>query len=352
MKAVADANPRSCVTLSMLGIGRMTPTGETTQYANSTVQGPTAIAAGPDGNLWFSSNSNGRIGSITTGGLIQTYALPSGSQPSGIVAGIDGNIWFADWTAGKISRLLLSNPMTIGGLVNSASFAAGAIAPGEIITIGGSNLGPVSSIGLALASNGNVTTSAGGVSVSFNGYSAPLVYVSSSQINCVVPYEITGASDVLVRVSYAGRFSSFSAKGTAASMGIFTLNGSGTGTVAAANSTGGFNGPDNPAAAGSAITFYMTGEGQTNPAGVTGKVTTVDTSSGGPLTPQPLAGAPTVTIGGKPATVLFFGEAPSMVAGVMQLNVQIPAGLPSGNLPLIVSLGAASSQNGVTVAAQ
>jgi uncharacterized protein (TIGR03437 family) len=168
----------------------------------------------------------------------------------------------------------------------------------------------------------------------------------------VVPYEITGASDVLVRVSYAGLFSSFSAKVTPASLGIFTLNGSGTGTVAAANSTGGYNGPDNPAAVGTAITFYVTGEGQTNPAGVTGKVTTVDTSSGGPLTPRPLAGAPTVTIGGKPATVLFYGEAPNIVAGVMQLNVQVPDDLPSGNLPLIVSLGTASGQNGVTVAIQ
>jgi hypothetical protein len=46
------------------------------------------------------------------------------------------------------------------------------------------------------------------------------------------------------------------------------------------------------------------------PKGVTGGVTTVDTSSGGPLTPQPITGAATVTIGGQPATVTFHGEAP------------------------------------------
>lgn len=338
---------------SQAWIGRITPNGQITEYTNSTVAGPAGIVPGPDGNLWFANYNSGAISSITMGGFInQGYTLPSGSQPSALAAGVDGNIWFTDVTVGKIGRLLLSNPMAIGGLVSSASFAAGAIAPGEIVTIGGSNLGPASSIGLALDSNGKVATSAGGVSVTFNGYAAPVIYVTGSQINCVVPYEIAGASDILVRVSYAGRFSSFSAKGTAASPGIFTRNGSGVGTVAAANSTGAYNGPDNPVAAGSVITFYLTGEGQTNPAGVTGKVTTVDTSSRGPLTPQPVAGAPMVTIGGKPATVLFYGAAPGMVAGVMQLNVQIPAGLPSGNLPLLVSLGSASSQTGVTVAIQ
>ncbi|MGA2197558.1 MAG: hypothetical protein ABSH40_20010, partial [Bryobacteraceae bacterium] len=214
----------------------------------------------------------------------------------------------------------------------------------------GSGLGPVSPLGLALDPNGNVGTWLGGVSVSFNGYLSPLTYASATQINCVVPYEIDSATDVVVQVNYSGQAGTFALETTAVMPGIFALNGSGTRPVAAANSTGGYNGTDNPAPAGSVVTFYLTGEGKTNPGGVTGRVTTVDTTSGDPLTPQPLAGAPTVTIGGQPATVLFYGEAPGVVAGVMQLNVQIPAGLPSGSLPLIVSFGAASSQNGVTVA--
>jgi len=242
--------------------------------------------------------------------------------------------------------------VVIANVVNAASFVAGAVAPGEIVTISGSGLGPVSPLGLELDPDGKVGTWLGGVSVSFNGYLAPLVYASATQINCVVPYEIDGAASVQVQVNYSGQAGTFALKTTAVMPGTFTLNGSGTGPVVAANSTGGYNRPDNPAPAGSVITFYLTGEGQTNPGGVTGKVTAVDTSSGGPLTPQPLVGAPTVTIGGQPATVLFYGEAPSMVAGVMQFNVGIRAGLPSGNLPLIISFGAASSQNGVTVSVQ
>ncbi len=242
----------------------------------------------------------------------------------------------------------------ITAVMNAASFIAGfgnpSVAPGEIVTIAGSGLGPATPAGLALDSTGRVASSLGGVTVTFNGYAAPLTYVSATQINCVVPYEVAGANDVLVQVSYATQSAALALKNISPMPGIFTLNGSGMGPVAAANSTGGYNGPDNPAPAGSAITFYLTGEGQTNPAGVTGKITTMDTSSGGPLTPQPLAGAPAVTIGGQPATVLFYGEAPEMVAGIMQLNVGIPAGLPSGVLPLLVSLGAASSRTGVTVA--
>ena len=90
----------------------------------------------------------------------------------------------------------------------------------------------------------------------------------------------------------------------------------------------------------------MTGEGQTSPSGVTGAVTTLAPS--GPLTPQPLLPVG-VTIDGQPATVAFYGEAPGMVAGVMMLNVTIPASARTGDLPIVVSVGGVNSQNNVTV---
>jgi uncharacterized protein (TIGR03437 family) len=99
---------------------------------------------------------------------------------------------------------------------------------------------------------------------------------------------------------------------------------------------------------GSTIVIFLTGEGQTNPAGVTGAVTAVDTSQNGPLTPQPQV-APVVTIGGSPAQMSFYGEAPGLVSGVLQINAIVPSGLPSGDLPLVVSLGGAKSQPGVTI---
>ena len=90
------------------------------------------------------------------------------------------------------------------------------------------------------------------------------------------------------------------------------------------------------------IVLYVTGEGQTNPAGVTGKITTVSATP--PLTPQPVSGAVTVTIDGIPASVQFYGEAPGLISGAMQINVMVPPGAASGNDRIVVKVGDASSQ--------
>src|SRR5205085_7156433 len=93
------------------------------------------------------------------------------------------------------------------------------------------------------------------------------------------------------------------------------------------------------------VVLYVTGEGRTSSC-VTGGITTV--SSVAPLTPQPLLPV-TVLIGGQPASVMFYGEAPGIVSGVLQVNVQVPVTAPTGNLPLSVSVGANSTPAGVTI---
>jgi uncharacterized protein (TIGR03437 family) len=234
--------------------------------------------------------------------------------------------------------------------VNGASYSSGAISPGEIITIAGTNLGPATALGLSLDSSGNVATSLGGVSVTVNGYYAPLVYVSATQINCVVPYEIALAQSYSLAVQYGAQSGSFFGSIGPTAPGIFTAIPTGTGQAAVLNGSGSVNNATNPATAGSTVVIYMTGEGQTSPAGVTGKVTTVNTSSG-PLTPQPIT-PPVVTIGGSAALVTFYGEAPGLVSGVLQINAIVPSGLAVGNVPLAVSFGTANTQSGVTVAVQ
>jgi uncharacterized protein (TIGR03437 family) len=69
------------------------------------------------------------------------------------------------------------------------------------------------------------------------------------------------------------------------------------------------------------------------------------------VTPAPLL-AVAVLINGQPALYVYTGEAPGLVAGMMQLNVQIPASAPPGDLPITVSIGGNISQNGVTVSVQ
>ena len=103
-------------------------------------------------------------------------------------------------------------------------------------------------------------------------------------------------------------------QGATTAPGVFTANGTGSGA-------GAIHGPAAPQARGGIVVLFLTGEGQTVPAGITGKVT--EPALVPPLTPVPLH-APTVLIGGISAPVLFYGEAPGLVSGVLQINVQIP----------------------------
>ena len=60
----------------------------------------------------------------------------------------------------------------------------------------------------------------------------------------------------------------------------------------------------------------------------------------------------TATVGGVPAQVQYYGSAPGLVYGVMQVNVQIPASVPSGVVPVVVTVGSTNSQSGVTLVVQ
>lgn len=239
---------------------------------------------------------------------------------------------------------------TIATVVNAASLQGGPISPGEIVTITGANIGPTVPAYLTLDQNGNVSTSIGGVQVSFNGLAAPLIYASSSQINAVVPYGVLGLVNPSLQVSFMGQLSNtFSLQSAAAVPALFTLNASGTGPGAILNADGTVNSPANPANRGSYIVLYATGEGQTAPPGVTGKITTLSATP--PLTPQPLLPVAAM-IGGQSAFLAFYGEAPGLVSGVLQINVQIPTSVSSGILPIQFSVGGTSSPSGVTVSVQ
>ncbi len=241
---------------------------------------------------------------------------------------------------------------TIAGVTNGASFAsASTISAGEVITLFGTNIGPATPAGLTLDSSGKVSTILGGVQVLVGGYPAAMIYASGTQVSAVVPYEI--ASPVFrvspnVQVKYLNQTSNgVPVTQVTSAPGLFTANSSGTGPGAILNQNSTLNAPGNPANKGDTVVIYMTGEGQTNPLGVTGKVTTVNPAAN-PLTPQPLLPV-AVLIDGQPANVTFFGEAPGLVSGVMQVNVQIPSNARSGALPVTVQVGSNISQNGVTV---
>jgi uncharacterized protein (TIGR03437 family) len=232
---------------------------------------------------------------------------------------------------------------------NAASGVGSQLSPGEIITIKGSGLGPGTPVSFTVASLPNPTLS--GVQVTFNGYSGTLLYVSSTQINVTVPYEIAGSTSASIVVTYQGVPSSpITQQITEASLGLFTDNATGTGQAAVINQNYTYNTTTTPAPQGSYISVYATGGGQTTPASTDGEVT--PTLGLLPLVLQQYVSA---TIGGKPAQVVFAGSAPGDVTGVIQLNIQVPTGVTGTALPLVVSIsGPAStqSQSGATVSVQ
>ena len=172
---------------------------------------------------------------------------------------------------------------------------------------------------------------------------APILYASSGQTSAIVPYEVAGKTSTVVTVQYQGTASAgVTLAVTSSELGLFTANTSGSGQGAILNQDLSVNSASNPAAAGSIIVLYGTGEGQTSPAGVDGQAA-INTF------PKPLQPI-TATVGGMAATVLYYGAAPTLVAGALQVNVQLPAGLPAGNAVVQIAEGSVQSPSTVTVA--
>ena len=242
---------------------------------------------------------------------------------------------------------------TISRVTNAASFATGSIAPGEIITLFANDpthpIGPATAVAFpVLDSTGKVATTLGGVQVLINGFACPMIYASASQVSAVVPYEIKRFVSATVLVKFLGQTSNGVLVNVATTVpGVFT-QGPGTGPGAILNSDNSTNGPANPATRGDTVVVYLTGEGETSPAGITGNVTTVDLTPNHPLTPAPLLPV-SVTIGGQGTQWSFAGEAPTFVSGVMQLNVTVPTNIAAGDQFIVVTIGGNQSQQGVTV---
>jgi uncharacterized protein (TIGR03437 family) len=233
---------------------------------------------------------------------------------------------------------------SVTAVANVASYAYGSLAPGEIVSIRGKNLGPqVLVTGQFEGASQTLGGLVGNTQVTFNGVPGPILYASDRAVAAIVPYEIAGANSVQVQLSYRGASSAAVTLPVAAvSPGVFSADATGSGPGAILNADYTLNTPDNPAKADDIIIVYGTGGGQTNPQSKTGSLTTGAAR---------LASWISVTVGGRPAEVLYAGNAGGEAAGVVQLNVRLPAGV-SGTLPLIVSSGEAASQATVTVSVQ
>jgi uncharacterized protein (TIGR03437 family) len=270
------------------------------------------------------------------------------------------------YTYDKAGNILSrSVPGASGPVINSGgTVSAAANAPataGGIASLYGTNLATGTFVATTLpltttldpAANTAVNVSSGGA-VSRGPIAAPLFFVSPNQINFQMPWGFLGQSQVSLTVTTFGVISAPVIVNLAnPSPSIFSINqqGTGQGAIQIANTTtlaapsGSIPGAQaQPAVAGNFLTIYCTGLGDVSNRPADGVA-----SSSSPLAQTLLK--PTVTIGGVNATVSFSGLTPGFVS-LYQVNVQVPAGVPSGNaVPVIVTTGGAAS-NTVTIAVQ
>jgi len=233
---------------------------------------------------------------------------------------------------------------TIGvhSIVNAATILAGSVAPGEVVTIFGSNLGSDQLLASQPTRFGRVGTMLGQTRVLFDGAPAPLLFVSANQLNTVTPYAIAGRKNTQVVVERNGQLSEALTIPVAESTsGLFTADASGQGQGAILNADRSLNSASNPAAKGSIVELYGTGAGQTNPAGDDGQLA-------GDILPKPVLPV-SVTIDGKNAQVLNVSAAPGSVAGVIQVDARLPDGIRSGRVPVVLRIGDSLSRPDVTL---
>ena len=237
--------------------------------------------------------------------------------------------------------------LTAGGIVHSASYQPGGVSPGEIVTIYGEELGPASLTTATLEADGlTVSKSLAGTRILFDGVAAPLVYTSRGQVSAIVPYAVAGKSTVPVIAEYLGaRSAPLTLRILSAVPALYSLDSSGSGPGAALNQDGLLNSAANPAIVGQVVILYGTGEGLTTPLQADGQLTPAVE----PL-PRPRQRV-TVTMGGVECPVLYAGAPPGLVAGALQINVQLPAGVPTGeSVPVVLAVGEALSPDTVTIA--
>ena len=363
-----------------IGVTALGATGAASVAVTLTITGTPQLVVTPS-QLTFSAPTGGpapaaQTLSITSAGTALGFTAAAGSywlsvtpttgttpavltvtaNPSGLTAGTyTGTINITQAGAAQVSQMIIvtlqvgggTATPTISGIINAASGVIGTVAPGMAISIFGAGLGPQASQSFALpASGGTVATILGGTQVMFDGTAVPIIYTSSTQVNALVPFEIANKPNTVLTVEYNGATSAgMTLPVVAAQPGLFTAEANGKGEGAILNQDNSVNSASNPAAAGSTIQLFGTGGGVTIPASVDGALNPLSSTGALAVTPT------TATVGGQSAVVYYAGPAPTLVSGIFQIDVILPASTPSGNVTLVVTIGTAASQT-ITVAVQ
>ncbi|HEY7335907.1 MAG TPA: hypothetical protein VH639_13555 [Bryobacteraceae bacterium] len=238
-------------------------------------------------------------------------------------------------------------------VLNSGSYLGGGVAPGEIVTILGSNMGPADVVKLQPTSDGRIPTSLAGARILFNGEPAPLAQQSSA----IVPYDVAGKSTVDVQVEYNGvQSAAVTVPVFDSRLGVFSYGPNGSGQAAIINEDGTINSSFNPAARGSVVSIYATGAGLPDPPGADDQITPgnppvykstiyirLESDGSCDYSPSFLA------------EVLYYGGVANSVPGLVQINAKLPLDVPPGDaVPLyfLTDPNSSTVEQSVTIAIQ
>lgn len=215
------------------------------------------------------------------------------------------------------------------------------IAPGSLLSVFGSDLGPPNGASCGPDLTGNVPSVCGETRVFFDDAQAPVLFANSNQINVQVPYALSNRAKTTLRVQATQQSiaAQMELPVAAAAPGLFTEP-AGTQVIGLNWRDATVNSINSPVRRGDELIIYATGSGQTSPASSTGVVCREATPSSLPIT---------VTIDGKNAKILYAGCAPGTL-GVTQVNLVVPDDAQIGFVPIVLNAGEYRSQAGVRVA--
>lgn len=309
-----------------------------------------------DGNFYGTTsaggaNNDGVIFTITAQGVFTALHSFSGGDGSGPYGGLiqcnDGRLYGTTsnggaGTYGTIFSLTIpasapAPPASINSIVNDAGFQAGGpITSGSWVAVFGSNLAPAGDARQWNTSeilNGKLPTVLDGTSVTVNGKSAAVVFISPTQLNIQPPDDAAiGPVQVVVTTAAKGLSASFTVNYAQFAPGLFPAKSLYIAAQHADNSyVGGYPGAT-PAKPGEVIILWGTGFGSANPPVPAGQVFTGASK---------LVNIVTVTIGGQPAPVDFAGV---VGAGLVQINVHVPLTINNGDAAVVATVGGVATQ--------
>ncbi|MGA3019067.1 MAG: hypothetical protein ABSF62_18240 [Bryobacteraceae bacterium] len=231
-------------------------------------------------------------------------------------------------------------PPAISSVVSAADGSA-PVAAGGLISVYGSQMSPVN----IATSQIPLPTALGESCLVVNGTPIPLLFVSSGQINAQLPFNLTGSGVMSIHTpaGISNNFN-FTINGAAPSIFMSGTAGPETGLATVVRADDGqLVTPTNPIHYGDTLVIYLTGMGSTSPA--------VSAGLAAPMSPLSwVTQAPSLTLGGSPLTLLYYGLVPGEISGLYQINATVPSGVTQGlSIPLVINQGGGSTTLNVRV---